>query len=525
MRLEVAPLMEAIEKYIAKANDDLKSTLEEEGFAAAGTAARAINEIEDEVADALNQNTDMVVNALSGAESIEEFLSSTWGELTDQSQLKEALREIFHRQFMGLVEEFTYNWLIDASHEMAEIFTESPAISAPTYDFISSWSRELSEMMRLTTDNMMEKILRTASDEQLSIEQVTTLIEESGIREPGYRARRVATTEVLRLESYSQIESMQQNPLAYKKRWIHRISENPRENHMAIHGQEVFKREPFTLIGRDGVTYYPQCPRDTSLPASESVNCHCTMETVADDSAIGMSKDELAELRERALDEVNAEWASSHASDKVNVILSMNEQDQIRYFGGRNDGKARLALVKSGVVDTDEKLRDMYKTDANGRPSLKSLQELADGGIFTVSDDRLRHSAVGDYVRPSRQYPTGRMISGGHGQAAMSMCDEKDIEYSVTKTLSNGVRIGNVPSSGMGRKMTGDGQLWFPESWDEEKIRLAGTVVANSDGEWIDGYRKTGVYDGVAVQVILTKGNIGTVCPDYDQDKYVKGVS
>lgn len=140
------------------------------------------------------------------------------------------------------------------------------------------------------------------------------------------------------------------------------------------------------MKGKNGETYRPKVPRDTCLPAEESINCHCVMEAVKDDSALGMSKEELARLREQALDEVDAEWALDHQSDKNNIILGMEKSDQIRYFGGKKDGEARLALIQSGVIDTDEKLRKLYKTEESGKMSLKSLQELAEDGIFTVSD-------------------------------------------------------------------------------------------------------------------------------------------
>lgn len=116
------------------------------------------------------------------------------------------------------------------------------------------------------------------------------------------------------------------------------------------------------------------------------------------------------------------------------------------------------------------------------------------------------------------------MKAGGHSQASMNLCDKKGIEYSVTKTFSNGVRIGNVPTSGTRLKRTENGQVWFPESWDSEKILLAGTTIANNGKSFEDGTRKIGVYDGVAVKVIMTNGNIGTICPDYDQALYVDGV-
>ena len=138
--------------------------------------------------------------------------------------------------------------------------------------------------------------------------KLSEAIGNSGIREHGYRSRRVALTESLRVESYAQQESMIQNPLAYKKKWKHVMSAHPRENHMAMDGQEVFKREMFTLTGKNGATYMVLCPRDTSLPVEETANCHCLMETIADENALGMTAEERAAARKKYMDEVNAEY-------------------------------------------------------------------------------------------------------------------------------------------------------------------------------------------------------------------------
>lgn len=86
------------------------------------------------------------------------------------------------------------------------------------------------------------------------------------------------------------------------------------------------------------------------------------------------------------------------------------------------------------------------------------------------------------------------------------------------------MRIGNVPTSKLKIKQSRNGQAWFPETWDEDKILAAGTAIANNGEPLIEGYHKTGVYDGVAVRVLMEKGNISTVCPDLDQDLFVKGV-
>lgn len=50
------------------------------------------------------------------------------------------------------------------------------------------------------------------------------------------------------------------------------------------------------------------CPRDTSLPAEESINCHCTTKDIVDQEILGMSLEDRMALREKYMNEVNAEY-------------------------------------------------------------------------------------------------------------------------------------------------------------------------------------------------------------------------
>lgn len=124
------------------------------------------------------------------------------------------------------------------------------------------------------------------------------------------------------------------------------MSGRPRENHMAMDGQQVFKRETFTLAGRDGAVYHPLCPRDTGLPAGESINCHCIMEEVKNESALGMSKDELRTLREQAMDEADAEWQEQLSAEDA---LRYAEPETIKkYFENLNNGGIIKVDLSSG---------------------------------------------------------------------------------------------------------------------------------------------------------------------------------
>lgn len=305
MKIETRPLLDAIDRYIAKADNDLEDALTAEGYPGAKKAVELAGKLEEAIDEALDADSLEFLERIQAASGVEEFLSDAWPQLHEADDLKKALYEIFRERFEEMLRGFTYEWLLSENPVIAGLDEE---ITKPAEAFITGWSDELSRIMHLNTKDMMENLLLKAQDKGWSIDELAEAIGDSGIRNHGYRSRTVALTEMLRVESYAQQEGMVQNPLAYKKKWRHVMSEHPRENHMAMDGQEVFKRESFTLTGKDGGTYYVTCPRDTRLPASETVNCHCLMETIENESAIGMTADEMASMRKQYMDEINEEY-------------------------------------------------------------------------------------------------------------------------------------------------------------------------------------------------------------------------
>ena len=178
--------------------------------------------------------------------------------------MEKALYEIFRQKFDEMFRSFTFSWILAEEPEIVEDISGEAidTITKPAEAFIKGWSGELSRIMNLNTKDSMEKMLLKAQKKSWTIDELAEAIGDSGIRNHGYRSRRVALTETLRVQSYAQQESMIQNPLAYSKRWKHIMSDNPRENHIAMDGQEVFKREMFELTGRNGETYLVLCPID-----------------------------------------------------------------------------------------------------------------------------------------------------------------------------------------------------------------------------------------------------------------------
>ncbi len=306
MKMNVDPLLDAIDLYIAKADDDLENTLTEEGYVAAGVAVSHISDIEEGISVAIQNKVDEILVRIQNATDVENFINDVWPDIDSADELEKALHDIFNQQFDNLLHHFTKQWIISTDPELGEIVDNN--ITKPAEAFIKGWSQQLANIMQLNTKDGIEKILLEAQEQNQTIDEVARAIADSGIRECGYRSRRVAVTEVLRVEEYAHQEARIQNPLCYKKEWVHTGAAHPRENHVAISGQQVFKREPFTLTGRNGSTYYPICPRDTSLPAEESINCHCITKDIVNDNALGMSLEERAALREQYMNEINAEY-------------------------------------------------------------------------------------------------------------------------------------------------------------------------------------------------------------------------
>jgi hypothetical protein len=67
-------------------------------------------------------------------------------------------------------------------------------------------------------------------------------------------------------------------------------------------------------------------------------------------------------------------------------------------------------------------------------------------------------------------------------------------------------------------KRDGDGQSWFPETWNDKDIKEAGEFVANmkENNDAADGVTVFANFRGVRVGVIKTNGQIGTIFPDHN---------
>lgn len=305
MCMKCDALIKAIDRYIEKADESLADDLDAEGFAESRKTLRTAQEIEEAVAAALLEETDLFVEYASKAIDLEEFAAKIWPgvKLTDAlaEKLETVFLEMFNDFMPGVVEVY-----LQRTDKQLKLET----VSKQTTGWIKRWSAELGELMKLDSHNEIERILATGLENGDDIATFTRNILDSGIRDEYYRARRVSITEVLRAHSVAQQEAFMQSPAVEEKMWRHtgKYRNKPRQNHVDMDGQVVPKGEPFTMRGADGSTYYPMYPRDSRLPPGESINCHCIEEPVVSERVLGLPLEERQRLQQQAIDNMDDEW-------------------------------------------------------------------------------------------------------------------------------------------------------------------------------------------------------------------------
>lgn len=305
MCFECRPLIKAIDAYIEKADNDLADTLEDEGYAKGKRTAKYIEGIEDDVTEALLSETDYFISEAEKAVDLEEFAKSIWPEVKLDDDLAEKLAVIFAEQLGEFMPEFVEYYIQQTDHEL-----KLTSLSKRTTAWVKTWSKDLGEIMKLTSHKEIESILEKGLKDGIGINTFTRNILNSGIRDEYYKARRVAVTEVLTAHRAAQQEAFMQSPAVEDKKWRHTgaYRNKPRQNHVDMDGQQVPVNEPFELSGINGGTHHPMFPGDPILPPEERINCHCIQQPVVNKKILGLSLEERQRLQQEAIDNMDDEW-------------------------------------------------------------------------------------------------------------------------------------------------------------------------------------------------------------------------
>ena len=299
-----AALIKAIDAYIAKVDGDLENALEAAGFADCADTVAEISSLEHMLARALTAQSQRTLARLQESVDLAEF-SEGWSGFAAADTTDKALAGLFYASFTANMPKLATSYIkqIDPALTVATIGKRTTA-------WAQEWSAELGRLMKDTTNGMVGRMLANHLFYGGTVASLTRALQESGIRDEYKRARAAALTETLRVHSVAQQEAITQNPAVEDKMWKHTGGHRnkPRENHVDMDGDVVRKDQPFTLEGADGNVYHPMYPRDSILPAGESVNCHCIHQGIVNEDVLGLSLEERQELQRRAIDEDDGVW-------------------------------------------------------------------------------------------------------------------------------------------------------------------------------------------------------------------------
>ena len=298
-------LIKAIDAYLAKEDDELELALEAAGYVDAPETIEHITSLEDGIAVVLISETDYILDSLKDRVDLEEYFSEVWPAIKKNNPTADKLFDLFWEDFSGYMKPLASKYIAATDAELTV-----RAVSQRTTAWTKQWSKDLSELMQLESHTQVEKILTTAMDEGQSVAEVTQALMDSGIRNEYVRARKTALTETLRAHSVANQEAMMQSPAVVEKEWRHSgaYRNEPRINHVAMQGQRVSKEAAYVLQGADGGVYYPLYPRDPSLPAGESINCHCISQPIVSEEILGLPIEERRLLQEEALAAMDDAW-------------------------------------------------------------------------------------------------------------------------------------------------------------------------------------------------------------------------
>lgn len=294
---KVEHLLFSINRICKADEDDLKDQLSE--FPEVDATVKSIEDFEKKVAKLLRRQRKFFVDGVNSFVSKDVTLAALLAYVTQDLFAEDE----FASEMEDLASAFLTLTISELTSQIMESIDKDIAfntLSKRTTDWIESWAKDLGELMKLSSHEALEKELKEVLENGESIDKAVERIKDL----PEFdrkRARTTAITEILTASSVSQHEAYLQSPAVTKKRWRHSGSKknNPRKAHQDLDGTEIPVDEDFDVNGHTGAH-----PRDTRLPASERVNCHCVLSPVVDKTILGLSAEEKEEIRRQVLEEL-----------------------------------------------------------------------------------------------------------------------------------------------------------------------------------------------------------------------------
>lgn len=224
------------------------------------------------------------------------------GELTDETILRTFGGDAFGVQLANLVTATNTALLTElVPLLMPDKNLGVSQFSSRAVGFLDDWGPKLGNLMQTTAHDAVSNAIQDV----LTSGEGVPVLERKLLDLPEFtrtRARTTAVTEMLRAYSVSEHEAYMQSPSVVGIQWVHTGARKnkPRQNHVELSGTIIDKVNGLFDVGG----YPARFPRDPSLPAKESVRCHCTTIPKVDENIIQLSDLEKEVIRQNTLNEI-----------------------------------------------------------------------------------------------------------------------------------------------------------------------------------------------------------------------------
>lgn len=150
-------LIKAIDAYIAKKDDDLSDELKDAGYVDPKETVGDAEELEEQLAEAMDMDTEIIAEQLEQADSLDEFIENTWEVYREASALADDIQDIVQNGLSAVIPRLASKYI--KTTDSGLVVT---ALRQRTADWISSWSPQLGQIMKLTSHDGIQSILTDA---------------------------------------------------------------------------------------------------------------------------------------------------------------------------------------------------------------------------------------------------------------------------------------------------------------------------------------------------------------------------
>jgi len=171
-------LIDIIDAFIAKQDEDIADDLEQAGYEDTEWTKEQMQDLEENLAAAMNVDTEIVAEQLENSDSLDDFIYNVWEAYQDASALADDIQEVIADGLSKTLPRLVSDYL-----QKTDTGLVATVLRARTVGWAATWSEELGRVMKLNSHQKIGSILVDALTNGKSVAQATQEIIDSGIRD------------------------------------------------------------------------------------------------------------------------------------------------------------------------------------------------------------------------------------------------------------------------------------------------------------------------------------------------------